>query len=125
MELNIPKCNIIQFTTHHNKSTFMYKISNSPLNTVLEHTYLGIHLHHRLSWESHVDYTCGKANNLLGFMKRNLHNAPMKIKEYLYKQLLLPSIEYCSAIWDPYHQTTVSKLEMIQHRAARFVLNKP
>ena len=26
---------------------------------------------------------------------------------------------------DPYHQTTVSKLEMIQHRAARFVLNKP
>ena len=39
--------------------------------------------------------------------------------------ILLPSIEYCSAIWDPYHQTVVSKLEMIQHRAARFVLNKP
>ena len=49
----------------------------------------------------------------------------IQIKEHLYKQLLLPSIEYCSAIWDPYHQTTVSKLEMIQHRAARFVLNKP
>ena len=66
-----------------------------------------------------------KANHLLGFLKRNLYNAPIQIKEHLYKQLLLPSIEYCSAIWDPYHQTTVSKLEMIQHRAARFVLNKP
>jgi len=125
MEFNIPKCNIIQFTTHHNKSTFTYEMSNSPLNTVLEHTYLGIRLHHKLSWEPHVNYTCGKANRLLGFMKRNLHNAPTQIKEYLYKQLLLPSIEYCSAIWDPYHQTLVSKLEMIQHRAARFVLNKP
>ena len=125
MEFNIPKCNILQFTTHHSKSTFTYKMSNIPLNIVSEHTYLGIRLHHTLSWEPHVNYICGKANRLLRFLKRNLYNAPIQIKEHLYKQLLLPSIEYCSAIWDPYHQTTVSKLEMIQHRAARFVLNKP
>ena len=100
-------------------------MSNTSLNIVSEHTYLGIRLHHTLSWEPHVNYICGKANRLLGFLKRNLYNAPIQIKEHLYKQLLLPSIEYCSAIWDPYHQTTVSKLEMIQHRAARFVLNKP
>ena len=62
---------------------------------------------------------------LLGFLKRNLHSSPMQIKEYLYKQLLLPSIEYCSAIWDPYYLTDIKKIEMIQHRAVRFVLNKP
>ena len=67
----------------------MYKMSNSPLNTVLEHTYLGICLHYKLSLELHVNYSCGKANCLLGFMKKNLHNAPMEIKEYLYKQFLL------------------------------------
>ena len=44
---------------------------------------------------------------------------------HVYKQLLLPSIEYCSAIWDPYHHTDKNKLEMIQHYAASFVLNKP
>ena len=49
----------------------------------------------------------------------------MQIKEYLYKQLLLPSIEYCSAIWDPYYLTDIKKIEMIQHRVVRFVLNKP
>jgi len=27
--------------------------------------------------------------------------------------------------WDPYHQGDVNKLEMIQHRAVRFVLNQP
>jgi len=52
-----------------------------------------------------------------------LHTAPIEIKNHLYKQLLLPSIEYCSAIWDPYHNTSIYKLE--EHRAARFVLNKP
>ena len=100
-------------------------MSNIPLSVVSEHTYLGIRLDHKLSWEPHVNFICGKANRLLGFLKRNLHNAPFEIKEYLYKQLLLPSIEYCSAIWDPHHQILVTKLEMIQHRAARFVLNKP
>ena len=108
MEFNIPKCNILQFTTHHNKSTFTYKMSNIPLNIVSEHTYFGIHLHHTL--EPRVNYICGKANHLLGFLKRNLYNVPIQIKEHFYKKLLLPSIEYCSAIWDPYHQTTISKL---------------
>jgi len=125
MEFNITKCNILQFTTRHNKSTFSCQMSHVPLNIVSEHTYLGIHLHHKLPWELHVNYICGKANCLLGFMKRNLYNAQIQIKENLYKQLLLPSIEYCSAIWDPYHQTTVCKLEMIQHQAGRFALNKP
>ena len=48
-----------------------------------------------------------------------------QIKQYVYKQLLLPSIEYCSAIWDLYYHSDINKLEMIQHYAACFVLNKP
>ena len=73
-------------------------MSNVPLTTVKEHNYLGICLHHKLSWKPHVDRICNKANRLLGFLKRNLNNASPQIKEYTYKQLLLPSVEYCSAI---------------------------
>lgn len=115
----------MQITTHHNKSTFTYKMCNISLNMVTEHEYLGICLHHKLSWGPYVDRVRNKANRLLGSLKRNLCNAPVQIKEHVYKQLLLPSIEYCSAIWDPYHHTDIYELEMIQHYAARFVLNKP
>jgi len=125
MYFNISKCKILQITTYHNKSTYTYKMSNVSLATVLEHNYLGIRLHHKLSWDPHINYICNKANRFLGFLKRNLHNAPLQIKEHVYKQLLLPSIEYCSSIWDPYHQTGINKLEMIQHCATRFVLNRP
>ena len=62
---------------------------------------------------------------MLGFLNRNLRHAPQNIKEYTYKQLVLPSIDYCSTIWDPYTKNDISKLEMLQHRAARFVMNKP
>ena len=55
MEFNIPKCNILQFTIHHSKSTFTYKMSNIPS----EHAYLGIRLHHTLSWEPHGPCTFG------------------------------------------------------------------
>ena len=56
---------------------------------------------------------------------RNLHHCPPHLKMHAYKQIVLPSIEYCSTIWDQNQQTSIHKLEMIQHRAARFVLNKP
>ena len=88
----------------------------------MEHDYLEVCLHHKLSWRPHVDRMCNKASRLLGFLKRNLYSSPAHIKKYLYKQLLLPSIEYCSAIWDLYHQTDIKKVEMVQHHA---VLNKP
>ena len=124
MKFNISKCKILQKTTRHSKNALTYKMSHIPLATVLEHDNLGIRLHHKLSWDPHINYICNKANRLLGFLKRSLHSAPSEIKDHVYKQLLLPSLEYYSAIWDLYHHTSIGKL-VIQHRAARFVLNKP
>ena len=37
---------------------------------------------------------------------------------------MLPVLDYASTIWDPYHQNQIDKLEMIQHRAAHYVLNQ-
>jgi len=51
MEFNIPKCKILQFTTRVIKSRFIYKMSNTPLHIVTQHNYLGVRLHHPLSWK--------------------------------------------------------------------------
>ena len=34
-------------------------------------------------------------------------------------------MDYCAAIWDPHHQGDIKRLEMVQRRAACFVLNRP
>ena len=60
---------------------------------------------------------------MLGFLWRNLKSCPKPIKEKAYKALIRPKIEYCSSVWDPHHQKDIKKLEMVQHRAARFVTN--
>ena len=89
--------------------------------TVDLHPYLGVQLDHHLSWRPQINYVCSKATRTLNFLRRNLRNCPRNLKEL---QFVLPVLEYAATIWDPYHQNDISKIVMIQHRAARFVLSR-
>ena len=55
----------------------------------------------------------------------NLRNCPKNLKELSYKQFVVPVLEYAATIWDPYHQNDINKIEIIQNRAASFVLSRP
>ena len=37
--------------------------------------------------------------------------------------IVRPHLEYASTCWNPYTKRNIDKLEAVQHRAARFVLN--
>ena len=37
------------------KSLFSYQMCGVLLEVVEQHNYLGVHLHHRLSWQPHID----------------------------------------------------------------------
>ena len=64
-----------------------------------------------------------KANNSLNFLRCNLriNNIPLKLKAY--KSLVRPLLEYSCSVWDPYTDDLINKVEMVQHRAARFCVN--
>ena len=100
-------------------------MSNKPLKIVEQHSYLGIIIDHHLSWGPQVNHVCNKATRLIGFLQRNLRNCSRALKELSYKQFILLVLEYAAEIWDPYHLKDINKIEMIQHRAARFVLSRP
>ena len=65
-----------------------------------------------------------KANQSLGFFRRNLIINSPNLKSLAYKTLVRPLLEYSSAAWDPYAKENVKKLEMVQRRAARYVLKR-
>ena len=58
---------------------------------------------------------------MLGLLRRNIFNCSAEVKAIAYKALVRPRLEYCSAVWDPYHRTHINIVERIQRRAARFV----
>ena len=74
-----------------------------------------------LNWKPHILNITNKANSTLGFVKRNLHHCPQKVKDRAYKWLVRPRLEYGSTVWDPYRAYQKSWLEQVQRRAAHFV----
>ena len=54
----------------------------------------------------------------------NLRTCSAKSKEQAYKALVRPIVEYSAAVWDPYVTKTIQQVEMVQRRAARWVLGR-
>ena len=63
--------------------------------------YLGVQISQDLKWNSHINSISSKANQTLGFLKRNLKINSQTIKEKAYKSIVRPKLEYCSTVWDP------------------------
>ena len=59
----------------------------------------------------------------MGFIQRNPKHANRDLKELAYTSLVRPILEYSSTVWDPFYQKDIDRLERVQQRAARFVLN--
>ena len=100
-------------------------MQRSPLYIIDCHSYLGVVLDHKLSWEAHQNYVSNKVNWLLAFLNRNLPTHNQYLQEHSYKQLVLPVLDYFATIWNPYYHNAVHRIEMLQNHAVRFVLNLP
>ena len=120
MSFNASKCFQMRISHKRKPIQVNYRLGNTILEEVKHNPYLGVELSKDLSWATHIDQITSKANKMLGLLKRNLYLCSTRTKDIAYKSLIRPKLEYCSAIWDPHHKSDQTKLEMIQHRAARF-----
>ena len=60
-------------------------------------------------------------NSNLGFVRRNILTTSEQVKSTAYKQLVRPVPEYNSFAWDSASDSTTSRLEAVQRRAARLI----
>ena len=126
MAFNVKKCNVLSVTLRtKNKRTYTYKMNGEKVEGIRDTKYLGVTLNSKLTWDTHISKISSEANRMLGLLRRNLKYSPKHIKEAAYKSYVRPKTEYCATIWDPQSTKDSSKVEMVQHRAARFVSNTP
>ena len=100
-----------------------YTLHNQTLEVVPCARYLRVDISHDLSWKPHIDRITGNANKFLGFLRRNLKAKNLQLRERAYKAIVRPQLEYAAPVWDPHTQDDIDKIEMVQRRAARWVLN--
>ena len=75
----------------------------------------------RREWKTHIDTITVKASRTVGFLRHNLYNCTKEVYEATYCTLVRPTLEYASAVSDPFRTTDINRFEQVQRRAARFV----
>jgi len=123
MEFHSQKCQVIPLTRNKTKIHNKYTLNGHTLEICNSVKYLGVTITSDLRWNAHINNIATKANNTLGFLRRNLKVSFPKIKTQAYFSLVRPILEYFSPVWDPYTKYNINKLEMVQRRAVRYVTN--
>ena len=114
MEFNPSKCQVIHITRSRNPIPTQYTLHNYILEYVSSAKYLVVDISSDLSWDTHINRISKKANNTLGFLRRNIKIHSESLKFSAYKVLVRPQLEYCSTVWCPFTDSNISKLEAVQ-----------
>ena len=121
MEFNPEKCENITITLKRKPTQSAYTIHDRVLAKRDTGKYLGVTLHKKLSWNTHIEATTKKARRTIGFLNRNLRSASPKVKQECYFTYARPTLEYACQVWDPHTAHNKSIIEGVQRAAARFV----
>lgn len=122
MQFNPSKCQVIHITKRKTEIDTKYTLHNTTLETVSSAKYLGVTISNDLTWNKHIDNITKKANQTLGFLRRNIKVHSAKLKSTAYTTLVRPQLEYCSSVWSPHTSAGIDQIESIQRRAARWAL---
>ena len=82
---------------------------------------LGVQVDETLSWEAHISEVIGKVAKVLAALRRLRPICPQSALVTIYKSLILPHLDYCSAVWGCIGNGLSQKLEKLQNRAARII----
>jgi hypothetical protein len=87
-------------------------------------TDLGILINNKLTWDDHIVNIVKRANMRLGLIKRTLgYTCSTDVKLICYKSLVRPLLEFTSQVWYCNNKKLILKLESVQRRATKFILN--
>ena len=125
LKLNTNKCKAMLFGTHKKvrAKQILIQHESQVIEQVNNFKYLGIIFDNLLKFDKHIDKTCNKIARTIGFIRQIKQYLPRKVLIMLYNGLILPHIDYGLVIWGRSSQCFTSKLQRLQNRYARLVLN--
>ena len=126
LQFNGEKCHVQSITRKKSPVISTYTINGEPLKSTRCERDLGVRVSSDLIWKEQVMEQAAHAMKLLGYIRRNTRSInSTSIRKSMYLALVRPHIGYATQIWAPQSIDLILKLERIQRRASRYILNLP
>ncbi|XP_045539834.1 uncharacterized protein LOC123722357 [Papilio machaon] len=95
-----------------------------PIERVKCTTYLGVKIDENFSFTEHVNFLCKKLRNILSKFYHLSFRVPKGTLKLLYNSLVEPILDYALDCYGLTHKTHISKLENIQLRYVKLLVDK-
>jgi len=124
LRFNPDKCHVLHLGSNNQK--YKYNMNKSTdEQTTLQETLLekdlGVLIDPTLTFSSHCEAQVGKANRILGMIRRTYSYLDNNSLVKLYTSLVRPRLEYGYPAWSPLYKKDCILLENVQRRATKMV----
>ena len=126
LSLNVAKTEFMVISSRQklqslNDYTMNIQIDSVPINQSNQSKSLGLIIDENLSWKAHIHEISKTVSSGIGALKRVRPFVSMHTAIKIYKGLIEPHFDYCSAVWDGLTQQLSEKLQKLQNRAIRVI----
>jgi len=101
------------------KFSTSYTTNGTTINSLAAHKDLGVLICNNLEWSPHQDYVLTKACLIHRTFSKSISSS---IKSKLYISLVRSQFMYCSPVWHPHLMKDITKIERLQRRATKYIL---
>ena len=123
LSLNIAKTEYILIGSRYKLNDMDVQPNGKSIKRVKHAKVLGVQIYQHLNWENHVELIASKISSGIGAIR--------KLKEFVngdtlvsvYNSLIQPHFDYCCEVWDTLGQGLSDRLQKLQNRAARLIMN--
>ena len=124
LNFTLKKCTSIRFSRKRTKKSPDYNLNHQQITITSTQKDLGIIISNNLKWTPHISNIVSKANQMLGFLRRNCTNlTDIKCRRLLYLTLVRAHLCYGSEIWAPQSTSRdLLRIESVQRRSTKYVL---
>ena len=124
VRLNALKCMSVRFGGGGSSDPHIYELQGDALQSTTTCRDLGVTVCSDLTWSAHINNICSSAYRSLNLIRRNTPaSLSIQLKKSLYLSLVRSHLSYCSQLWRPYLVKDFTKLEKVQRRATRFLID--
>ena len=105
---------------HGNRTT---NINQKNIKAVAKVKLLRIEIGDKLNFNHHISNICKSTSNQLNALIRLKHLLGFKERKVLVNTFVMSNLNYCSLVWNFTSAQSLNKIENLQKRALRFLLN--